>query len=90
MTAENLEGRYIGFFGVDNPPPEMMVEISEIIRLLMFFLSEMVNQRDNHRRLVEFSYHDSLTGVGNRRAIKEYERDELSKQAVPKDGDAIA
>ncbi len=72
-----LEGDYIGFFGVDNPPPEMMKEISEIIRLLMYFLSEMISQRDGHRRLLEYSYHDALTGVGNRRAIKKFEQEEL-------------
>ncbi|MCR5094807.1 MAG: sensor domain-containing diguanylate cyclase [Lachnospiraceae bacterium] len=71
------EGEYIGFFGVDNPPVEMMEEISEIIRLLMFFLSEMVSRRDYQRKLVEYSYHDSLTGVGNRRAITEFEREKL-------------
>ena len=72
-----LEGDYIGFFGVDNPPTEMMEEISEIIRLLMFFLSELVARRDHHRRLIQYSYQDALTGVGNRRAIKEYEKDIL-------------
>ena len=72
-----LNGEYIGFFGVDNPPPADMLEISEIIRLLMFFLSELVANRDNNRRLVEYSYHDSLTGVGNRRALKQYEQDTL-------------
>ncbi len=72
-----LEGRYIGFFGVDNPPEESMNEISEIIRLLMFFLSELVARRDYHRRLMEYSYHDSLTGVGNRRAIREFESNTL-------------
>lgn len=72
-----LEGVKIGFFGVDNPPPEMMKEISEIIRLLMYFLSAMISQRDSRRRLVDYSYHDALTGVRNRRAIKEFEKDEL-------------
>ena len=72
-----LEGEYIGFFGVDNPPPEAMKEISEIMRLLMYFLSSMIMQRDSHRRLVDYSYHDALTGVGNRRAIKEFENEEL-------------
>ncbi len=72
-----LEGDYIGFFGVDNPPTEMMEEISEIIRLLMFFLSELVARRDYHRQLMEYSYQDALTGVGNRRAIKEYEKEVL-------------
>lgn len=72
-----LNGAYIGFFGVDNPPVEMMEEISEIIRLLMFFLSELVATRDNQRRLVDYSYHDALTDVGNRRALREFERDSL-------------
>ncbi|MCR4908427.1 MAG: sensor domain-containing diguanylate cyclase [Lachnospiraceae bacterium] len=72
-----LNGSYIGFFGVDNPPVNMMEEISEIIRLLMFFLSELVATRDNQRRLVDYSYHDALTEVGNRRALREYERDNL-------------
>ena len=73
-----LEGKYIGFFGVDNPPAEMMEEVSEIIRLLMFFLSEMVSQRDNHKRLMMYSYQDALTGVGNRRALREFERESLN------------
>ena len=72
-----LEGEYIGFFGVDNPPPEMMKEVSEIIRLLMYFLSEMISQRDGHKQLVNYSYHDALTGVGNRRAIREFEKEKL-------------
>ena len=72
-----LEGENIGFFGVDNPPAEMMKEVSEIIRLLMFFLSEMLSQRDDKDRLVKYSYHDPLTGVKNRRAISEFEKEEL-------------
>ncbi|MBR5116881.1 MAG: sensor domain-containing diguanylate cyclase, partial [Lachnospiraceae bacterium] len=72
-----LEGKYIGFFGVDNPPVRMMEEVSEIIRLLMYFLSELVARRDYHRRLMEYSYHDTLTGVGNRRAIREFEKERL-------------
>ncbi len=72
-----LDGQYIGFFGVDNPPAERMEDISEIIRLLMFFLSELVASRDYHKRLMEYSYHDALTGAGNRRAIREFEKEQL-------------
>ncbi len=72
-----LDGEYIGFFGVDNPPSENMKEISEIIRLLMFFLSDLVERRNYHRRLVEYSYQDAMTEVGNRRAIKEFENSTL-------------
>lgn len=72
-----LDGKYIGFFGVDNPPVNMMKEVSEMIRLIMFFLSEMVSQRDSHKLLIDYSFHDSLTGAGNRRSIKEFENGEL-------------
>ena len=72
-----LDGEYIGFFGVDNPPPEMMNEISEIMSLLMYFLSAMILQRDGRRRLIDYSYHDALTGVGNRRAMRKFEKEEL-------------
>lgn len=72
-----LEGEKIGFFGVDNPPPERMMEISEIIRLLMYFLSSMLSQRNSRRRLVDYSYHDALTGVKNRRAFREFEKKKL-------------
>ncbi|MBO4900821.1 MAG: sensor domain-containing diguanylate cyclase, partial [Lachnospiraceae bacterium] len=74
-----LDGEYIGFFGVDNPPAESMGEISEIIRLLMFFISEILSQRNNHNKLVEYSFHDALTTAGNRRAIIKYEKEELDK-----------
>ncbi len=72
-----LEGKIIGFFGVDNPPEESMEEISEIIRLLMYFISAMLYERDQRKRLIDYSYHDGLTGVGNRRAMKEFEKNLL-------------
>ncbi len=73
----SMNGEYIGFFGVDNPPEDIMSEISEIIKLLMFFLSEILLERDSHNRLIEYSYHDALTTAGNRRAIIRYEKEEL-------------
>ena len=72
-----LDGVYLGFFGLDNPPAERMEEISEIMKLLMYFLASMISQRDGHRRLVEYSYKDALTGAGNRRAVKRFETERL-------------
>ncbi len=72
-----LEGEYIGFFGVDNPPADTMKEISEIIRLLMYFLSDLIESRNYNKLLVEYSYHDAMTGALNRRAIKEFETNSL-------------
>lgn len=69
-----VNGKYIGFFGVDNPPAEMMKEISEIIRLLSYFLSQMVLQRVDQKRLIRYSYYDAMTGCRNRRALEEFEK----------------
>ncbi len=69
-----LNGKYIGFFGVDNPPPESVQEISEIIVLLSYCLSQLILQRDGQNRLIHYSYYDALTGVRNRRAFSELER----------------
>ncbi|MBE6909291.1 MAG: GGDEF domain-containing protein [Ruminococcaceae bacterium] len=77
-----VNGKYIGFFGVDDPPAESMKEISEIIRLLSYFLSQMLLQRDEQRQLIQYSHYDSLTGARNRRAMGEFEQKELDV-AVP-------
>ncbi|MBE7004577.1 MAG: GGDEF domain-containing protein [Ruminococcaceae bacterium] len=70
-------GRYIGFFGVDNPPPDAMREISEIIRLLSFIFAQLVLHRDEQKRLMRYSYYDAMTGCRNRRALEEFEKQRL-------------
>jgi len=70
-------GKYIGFFGVDNPPPDAMREISEIIRLLSFIFAQLVMHREEQKRLVRYSYYDAMTGCRNRRALEEFEKNRL-------------
>lgn len=71
------KGEYLGFFGVDDPPKESMEEIAEIIRLISYFFSQLILQREGQKRLIRYSYYDSLTGVRNRRACLEFESKEL-------------
>ena len=66
----NEEG-VCGFFGVNNPPEESFKSIVKIIRLLEYFMNELIRQRDNQELLYRYSYVDSLTGVMNRRALDE-------------------
>ncbi|MCR5221288.1 MAG: GGDEF domain-containing protein [Lachnospiraceae bacterium] len=68
-----IEGKYVGFFGVDNPPVAYINEASEILRLLSFVFAQMVSQRDEQNILLQNSYHDEMTGVKNRRALDEFE-----------------
>lgn len=76
-----VNGKYIGFFGVDNPPADKMDEIAEIVRLLSYFLAQLVLQRDEQKRLIRYSYYDALTGCKNRRALEEYESTQLNPSA---------
>ncbi len=63
----------LGFFGVDNPPDEIVDELAETIRLLSYFFSQLVLKRDEKKRLLRYSYYDSMTLCRNRRALEEFE-----------------
>ncbi len=80
ITAPILNGsEYRGFFGINNPPPDLMDEVAGIVQLLEYFLSETLSQRDNELKLIQYSYYDQMTGVKNRRAIQEFEEYKLDR-----------
>lgn len=64
-----LNGRYIGFFGVDNPPVEYMDDISVILYTLSYVISIMISNRDALDKIKKMSLSDQLTGVNNRHAL---------------------
>ncbi len=64
-----LRGKYIGFWGLDNPPAENIDDISRIITLLSYVMSIMIRQRDIIRQVYTMSVEDQLTGVYNRHAL---------------------
>ncbi len=69
--------QYIGFLGVMNSPKESLDDIADILKILEYFISETIRRRGTERQLIAYSYYDQLTGVKNRRALHEFERDEL-------------
>lgn len=42
-----IDGKYIGFFGVDNPPPEKIKAIAETLKLMAYFISTIVRQKQH-------------------------------------------
>lgn len=64
-----VEGKMIGFFGVDNPPREMLHDISELIGMMEFVVSFMIRLRNNARSLEYGALHDQLTSCKNRKAL---------------------
>lgn len=71
-----LNDRYIGFFGVDNPPIEIIEDISDILNQLRYSISIMLRFRNGMRQLAKLSYEDQLTGVMNRNALESH-RDKI-------------
>lgn len=62
----------IGFFGVDNPPGEMLHHISTLLHILGHFILSMIKRRNLVARLETLSFYDQLTGLKNRHAMYDY------------------
>lgn len=65
-----INGRYIGFYGVDNPPVENLTSIANLIDIMDFVISMMIRLRDNSRTIENMAITDQLTGCKNRMALK--------------------
>jgi diguanylate cyclase (GGDEF)-like protein len=72
--------KIIGFFGVDNPPVELMQNISTLFMIMGHFITSLLRRRDLMHRLERLSYYDQLTGFNNRHGMEQY----LS--GMPKEG----
>lgn len=68
---------YLGFFGAVDPPQKIMDEVSEIMEILGYFISDAIRRRETEKILIDYSYYDQMTGVRNRRALHEFERTQL-------------
>ncbi len=65
-----INGKYIGFYGVDNPPLALMENISVLITMMEFVISMMIRLRDNAKELERIAVIDQLTGCRNRNALR--------------------
>lgn len=66
------EGRIIGFFGVDNPPGELLGHISGTFQIISYFITSLLKRRNLVKHLEELSFYDQLTQLGNRHAMHSY------------------
>ena len=67
-----MEGKLVGFIGVDNPEAQMMNIIKPLINVIGYFISTLIRRRDLIKLLNKLSYNDQLTGALNRNALAEY------------------
>lgn len=64
-----IKGKTVGFYGVDNPPRELLNDISELIKMMEFIVSFMIRLRNNAKSLEYNALHDQLTNCKNRKAL---------------------
>lgn len=61
-----------GFFGVDNPPVEILEHASALLNIMGHFISAAIKRRNLVRQLQDMSYRDQQTGFGNRFALSHF------------------
>jgi diguanylate cyclase (GGDEF)-like protein len=61
--------RLIGFYGLDNPPAYRTANISTSFKMLSHFMAVMIRNRNNVRKLTNYSYFDQMTEVCNRHGL---------------------
>ena len=64
-----INGKMVGFYGVDNPPEEKLHEISKLIDMIEFMISFMIRLRNNADVLEHSALYDQLTDCKNRKAL---------------------
>ena len=67
-----LEGKIIGFYGVDNPPPEAMEDATYFAEMVGHFIVSLLEKQRLMRQMEKLSYEDFLSGVQNRHALNDY------------------
>lgn len=74
-----INGKMVGFYGVDNPPEEKLHEISDLIDMIEFMISFMIRLRENADALEHSALYDQLTDCKNRKALDWAYTDKLEK-----------
>ncbi len=67
-----LEGNIVGFYGVDNPPLEVMENVSYFAEIVGHFIVSLLEKQRLIQQLEKISFEDSLSGVQNRHALNDY------------------
>ena len=66
------KGKAIGFCGVDNPPPAFLEYSQDMLQITAAFLISCLKRRKLLNKLMELSYKDALTKLGNRFALTNF------------------
>ncbi len=68
--ALEINGKFMGICGVSGAPEDKLTDISEIINLISYFLSQLILQREEQKRMFSYNYRDALSGAKNHMAYR--------------------
>ncbi|WP_026492642.1 diguanylate cyclase domain-containing protein [Butyrivibrio sp. XPD2002] len=74
-----FRGTTFGVCGVTDVPKNQLEDVAEIIRLISYFIAQLIMQREEQKRSFFYSYNDTLTGAYNNIAYKKYIEKDLDK-----------
>lgn len=63
------QGRFVGYFGVDNPHAGNLNEISNILKMLAYFFQSLLERKRREDYLKKIGFTDGMTGAWNRNAF---------------------
>lgn len=70
ITVPLIEkGKLVGYFGVDNPHPNHLYEISSILKMLAYFFQSLLERKRREDYLKKIGFTDGMTGALNRNAF---------------------
>ncbi len=72
-----LNGKLFGICGVIGISREAQKTIAEILDLISYFLTQLIVQREEQRRLFYYNFNDVLTGARNQMAYRKFIEGEL-------------
>ena len=65
-------GKLFGVCSVIGAPQKKLESVAEIINLISYFLSQLILQRENQSRVMNYTYKDVISGCGNFTSYKKY------------------
>ena len=72
-----VDGDVTGLLVLLDLPADLIEEASSVSALTSYFLSQLILRRDDQKRMRTYTYNDSLSGAGNRRAYEEFVKNGL-------------
>ncbi|MBS6532724.1 MAG: diguanylate cyclase [Oscillospiraceae bacterium] len=67
-----FDGEITAFYGVDNPPAGTLEDAIGILRIMGHFITASLKRRDLMRKLLDLSFRDQQTQLGNRYALQRF------------------